>query len=169
MVLRQVWFPLDPRPGVRLFVQAERPRGEHRRADVAPPHAVPLPPPSPPPSLLSPSASFSCVPSLHPPERNKVQRGPLNCLRMFCVYVLFMRDPRLGFPPGLLRTSQKSEPCDGSVAPARSVLISSPACKRACRGRPYRCTLAGAGPPRRRTLTLLLVALAANKKAFPLL
>lgn len=27
-VLGQVWFPLDQRPGVRLFVQAERPKGE---------------------------------------------------------------------------------------------------------------------------------------------
>lgn len=37
-VLGQVWFPLDQRPGVGLFVQAERPKGEQRQPDVAPPN-----------------------------------------------------------------------------------------------------------------------------------
>lgn len=36
LVLEQVWFPLDQRPGVGLFVQAERPKGE--QPDVAPPN-----------------------------------------------------------------------------------------------------------------------------------
>lgn len=38
LVLEQVWFPLDQRPGVGLFVQAERPKGEQRQPDVAPPN-----------------------------------------------------------------------------------------------------------------------------------
>lgn len=38
LVLEQVWFPLDQRPGVGLFVQAERPKGEQRQLDVAPPN-----------------------------------------------------------------------------------------------------------------------------------
>lgn len=37
LVLEQVWFPLDQRPGVGLFVQAEGPRGKCRQFDVAPP------------------------------------------------------------------------------------------------------------------------------------
>lgn len=38
LVLEQVWFPLDRRPGVGLFVQPERPKGEQRQPDVAPPN-----------------------------------------------------------------------------------------------------------------------------------
>lgn len=38
LVLEQVWFPLDQRPGVGLFVQAERPKGEQRQA---PPNGPP--------------------------------------------------------------------------------------------------------------------------------
>lgn len=96
LVLEQVWFPLDQRPGVGLFVQAERPRGEQRQPDVAPPSlatiegvsaALPL-------SLsLAPQYPRPLSASLHSssPQWNKVQSGLLNCLRMFFVYVLFMR------------------------------------------------------------------------------
>lgn len=38
LVLEQVWFPLDQRPGIGLFVQAERPKGEQGQPDVAPPN-----------------------------------------------------------------------------------------------------------------------------------
>lgn len=41
LVLEQVWFPLDQRPGISLFVQAERPKGEQRQPDVAPPNWPP--------------------------------------------------------------------------------------------------------------------------------
>lgn len=41
LVLGQVWFPLDQRPGVSLFVQAECPKGEQRQPEVAPPTRLP--------------------------------------------------------------------------------------------------------------------------------
>lgn len=94
LVLGQVWFPLDQRPGVGLFVQAERPKGEQRQPDVCSSQ------PDCHRGSISCSASLSrpscphpllCIPPFHPPLWNKVQKGLLNCLRMFSVYVLFMR------------------------------------------------------------------------------
>lgn len=68
-----VWFPLDQRPWFGLFVQAERPKGEQRQLDVAPPsltamegvsaavlHSLCLP--LAPPVLVPFSASFSSTP-----------------------------------------------------------------------------------------------------------
>lgn len=56
-----------------------------------------------------------CIPPFHPPLWNKVQKGLLNCLRMFSVYVLFMRVvsrvPVRALGPTVLET----EPCDGYV------------------------------------------------------
>lgn len=128
LVLGQVWFPLDQRPGVGLFVQAERPRGEQRQPDVAPPHptategesaaalcSLSSTPPRLLPPLLSPVPFCTSLHSTHP-YWNKVQKGLLNCLRMFSVYVLFMRVmsrvPVRAPGPAVLET----EPCDGSVA-----------------------------------------------------
>lgn len=58
LVLGQVWFPLDQRPGVGLFVQAERPRGDQRQPDVAPPY---------PAAIEGESATALCSFSSTPP------------------------------------------------------------------------------------------------------
>lgn len=111
LVLEQVWFPLDQRPGVGLFVQAERPKGEQRQHDVAPPNRTAIEGVSA--ASLWPLLSSS--PPSHPPLWNKVQTGLLNCLRMFSVYVLFMRAvPRVPVR-ALGRTVLETEPCDGYV------------------------------------------------------
>lgn len=93
LVLEQVWFPLDQRPGVGLFVQAERPKGEQRQLDVAPPNQAAIEGISAAVlhslGLLSQSPFW--IPPSHPPSWNKIQTSPSNCLRMFSVYVLFMR------------------------------------------------------------------------------
>lgn len=93
LVLGQVWFPLDQRPRVCLFVQAERPKGEQRQPDVSPPNRAAIQGTSAVGLSLLPLLSLSCfcTPPSHPPFWNKVQEGLLKCLRMFSVYVLFMR------------------------------------------------------------------------------
>lgn len=86
LVLEQVWFPLDQRPGVGLFVQAERPRGEQRQPDVAPPSpatiegvsaALPLSL-----SLSRPAISPSplCIPPFQQPS---VEQSPIGSSKLF--------------------------------------------------------------------------------------
>lgn len=85
LVLGQVWFPLDQRPGVGLFVQAERPRGDQRQPDVTPPYPAAIEGESatalcsfsstpPCPSTLVPRPLLY-IPSLHPPLLEQSPKG----------------------------------------------------------------------------------------------
>lgn len=117
LVLGQVWFPLDQRPGVRLFVQAERPKGEQRQPDVSTSNQATIEGISAAVLSLLPLLSLShfWIPPSHPPFWNKVQAGLLNSLRMFSVYVLFMRAvPRV--PVRVRPTVLEIEPCYGPVS-----------------------------------------------------
>lgn len=123
LVLEQVWFPLDQRPGVGLFVQAECPEGELRQSDVAPPNwvamerisAAVLPALTPP--CPRPLYFFASLLPTHPPTL--LEQSPNGSSKLFtdvlCLCVTHESCVESSCQCPRTRLSQKTESCDGYV------------------------------------------------------